>query len=113
MTTHPKPWFKSPIIISVTSLAAILGALGIIWVSMGKANSAIYAGCLEDKVKATAAVVVHDSISPCKVKQTTLEHQQSLTDTNIAVIKSILEVMATNDQLIRARDMRNNPTGIR
>lgn len=35
------------------------------------------------------------------------------TDTNIAIIKSILEVLATNDQLVIAAQRRNNPTGIR
>jgi hypothetical protein len=35
------------------------------------------------------------------------------TDTNIQIIKSILEVIATNDQLILAQNRRTNPTGIR
>lgn len=35
------------------------------------------------------------------------------TDTNFAIIRSILEVTTTNDQLLKAQDRRNNPTGIR
>lgn len=112
MTLHQKPWYKSTVIISVTTIASVIVAVGIILVSLGKAQDTTYK-VFEPLVQKTAATVVSDSIEPCKIRLAKTEQHQSLTDTNIAVIKSILEVMATNDQLLRARDLRSNPTGIR
>ena len=90
------------------SVAAIVGLLGYIC----KAQDFAYNIAIRPNVELTVGKVISDSIAPCKAQMKKIDAKQCLNDSNVDIIKSILEVMATNDELIKAKERRSNPTGI-
>jgi hypothetical protein len=89
--------------------AALVGILGYVV----RAQDIAYNAMVKPSVEQTVGGMIHDSIAGCKARMEKLELKQCQTDTNILIIKSLLEVMATNDQLLKAQARRSNPTGIR
>lgn len=91
------------------SAFAIVGLIGYIV----KAQDIAYSAVIEPNVQRTICQTITDSISPCKARMELLEKKMCLNDSNVIIIKSILEVMATNDQILKAKERRSNPIGIR
>jgi hypothetical protein len=112
-TAHRRAWYKSPLFISITSFAALCAAVGVILVTLSRAQDYAYSNVLEPRVRCTAAAVVSDSAKHIQVQLEAIKKRVDISDSNTLIVKSILEVMATPDQLVKATNRRNNTTGIR
>lgn len=98
---------------SIVSISATVAALVALLGYVVRAQDIAYNVVMRPAVERTTGPMIHDSIAGCKARMEKLELKQCQTDTNILIIKSLLEVMATNDQLLKAQARRSNPTGIR
>jgi hypothetical protein len=87
------------------TVIAISGSVTLVWVC---AQSAVdpYIECIAERRDSINHVPIQREIADIRAIE-------KKTDTNIQIIKSILEVLATSDQLLVAQQRRTNPTGIR
>lgn len=106
--------------LSVVSISAGITAIVVILGYVVKAQDLAYNAAVRPKVEETAGQVVHDSIAECKAQMAAIAAKQCRSDSVVTVmdgrmlkIITLLEVMATNDELVKYKNRISNPTGIR
>jgi hypothetical protein len=102
MTTK-KPFYKSPLWISISSVLGIIVLFGGAFTQMPKAQSMVYA-TVESRVHGDCDSVARKIVEPCLKAIDSQKCQQEKFRYNQDYMIELLKQMATNDQKVKAQN---------